>query len=65
MKRFNIHYGWYIVAGVVAFLLMSVLIGIISETFQRDRLCFDAGGKIDNGVCRPVDGTIKFNDGRK
>lgn len=49
------------VVGGVLFILGLILAGsLIGDPITKDRYCFEAGGRIVDNVCMPVDGAIKF-----
>lgn len=45
---------------LVLFFVFFVTLFTLAETGARDRDCFNAGGKIIDGVCMPVQNAIKL-----
>ena len=50
----------WIVGSVLAFVGLMCFTVTSSDNITKDRYCFEAGGKVVENVCMPVDGAIKF-----
>ena len=56
----NMHVAWKYALGFVGFVAFVFVAVIAGNVIYRDQICFEAGGKMENAVCMPVNGAITF-----
>jgi hypothetical protein len=49
-----------VAVAVITIVVLFALFVTTAESSTKDRRCFDAGGRVVDGACMPIDGAISF-----